>query len=135
MDASATITHFVVEFVEEVNSGKIQAALARFSDNAAIIEDIPPFKWQGPDAGSQWLSAMVANAERLGVTSVAMELGDARRIEMDGQSAYAIFAGTVQLKRTCGSLQERGLLTFTFDGSRQGWLITGLTWTGERPEE
>ena len=135
MDASATIARFVVDFVDEVNSGKIEAALSRFSQNASIMEDIPPFKWQGPDAGSQWLSAMAANADRIGVTSVAMVLGDARRIEVEGQAAYAIFGGTVHLKQPPRALQEPGLLTFTFGGGIDGWLITGLTWTGGRPKE
>ena len=135
MNASASIEKFVFDFVDEVNTGKIEAALARFSVDAAIMEDIPPFKWQGPDAGSQWLSAMAANADRLGVTSVLMELGDAHRIEVEGPWAYAIFAGTVQLEQPNRTLREPGLLTFTFDGGTGHWLITGLTWSGDRPKE
>ena len=112
VDASADITSFVTDFVGEVNSGKFETALARFSNNATIVEDIAPFMWQGPQAGSEWLAAMATNAERLGVTSVAMELGEALRIEVDEGAAYAIFAGTVQLERADRTLREPGLLTF-----------------------
>ena len=135
MDASANIPNFVSDFVDEVNSGRLEAALARFSNSATIIEDIPPYKWQGANAGSQWLSAMAANADRLGVTSVAMKLGDCQRIEVEGGAAYVIFAGTVQLEQPTRTLRVEGLLTFTLERDSDQWLITGLTWTGERPKE
>ena len=134
VDNSAKITSFVTDFVDEVNSGKVEKALARFSNNATIIEDIAPFTWQGPHAGSQWLAAMAANAKRLGVTSVVMELGEAHRIEVEERAAYAIFAGTVQLERANGTLQEPGLLTFALARDLDQWLIAAMTWTGERPK-
>jgi hypothetical protein len=133
MDASANITRFVTDFVGEVNSGKVETALARFSNNATIVEDIAPFMWQGPHAGSQWLTAMATNAKRLGVTSVAMELGEVQRIDVEERAAYAIFAGTVQLEQADRTLREPGLLTFALARDLDQWLITAMTWTGERP--
>jgi hypothetical protein len=134
MGASADVTTLVMEFVGEVNSGKVERALARFSNDATIVEDIAPFTWQGPDAGSQWLAAMATNAKRLGVTSIAMELGEARRIEVEERAAYAIFAGTVQLEQADRTLRESGLLTFALARNLDQWLITAMTWTGERPK-
>lgn len=133
MDAPADITSFVTAFVSEVNSGKVERALARFSNDATIVEDTAPFTWHGPHAGSQWLAAMAANAKRPGVTSVAMELGDARRIEVEERAAYAIFVGTVQLEQRDRTLREPGLLTFALAQNLDQWLITAMTWTGERP--
>lgn len=133
MDASVDIANVVSTFVDEVNSGKIEAALARFSSDATILEDIAPFKWQGPHAGSQWLTAMAANAQRLGVISVVMDLGEPQRVEVEGHAAYAVFAGTVLLERNDMTLREPGLLTFALERHSGQWLITALTWTGKRP--
>lgn len=135
VDSPARIASLVSSFVDEVNSGLIDAALARFSSDATIVEDIAPFKWQGRDAGSQWLTAMAANAKRLGVTSVVMDLGAARRIEIEERYAYAIFAGTVLLEQKNQMLREPGLLTFALEGTLDEWLITALIWTGDQASE
>ena len=135
MDSSADIESAVSAFVEEVNLGKFDAALARFTHDATIVEDIAPYRWRGPDAGAQWLAAMAANAERLAVTEVVMNLGAPQRIEVEGTAGYAIFAGTVLLKKVDQTLREAGLLTFALERRSDHWLIAALTWTGERPKD
>ena len=135
MDSSVEIESAVSAFVEEVNSGKIDAALARFTHDATIVEDIAPYNWRGPDAGAEWLTAMAANAARLAVTEVVMDLGAAQRIEVEGTAGYAVFAGTVLLKKADHTLREAGLLTFAFERHLDDWLIAALTWTGERPKD
>jgi ketosteroid isomerase-like protein len=135
MDSLADIASAVSAFVEEVNSGKFEAALARFTHDVTIVEDLAPYRWRGPDAGAQWLAAMAANAERLGVTEVVMDLGAPQRIEVEGTAGYAIFAGTVLLKKVDQTLREAGLLTFALERHSDLWLIAALTWTGERPKD
>ncbi len=135
MDSSNDIASTVSTFVDEVNSGRIEAALARFTNDVTIIEDLAPYRWQGPDAGSKWLAAMATNAERLGVTAVVMDLGRAQRIEMEGATGYAIFAGTVLLKGPDQTLREAGLLTFALERHSDEWLIAAMTWTGDRPTD
>jgi ketosteroid isomerase-like protein len=135
MGRSADIESAVSAFVEEVNSGKIDAALARFTHDATIVEDIAPYKWRGPEAGAEWLTAMAANAERLAVADVVMDLGAAQRIEVEGSAGYAVFAGTVLLRKADQTLREAGLLTFAFERHLDHWLIAALTWTGERPKD
>src|SRR5215213_9737659 len=106
MASSVEIESTVGKFVDDVNSGRIEAALARFTGDVTIVEDLAPYRWHGPDAGAQWLRAMATNAERLGVTAVVMDLGTPQRIEVEGATGYAIFAGTVLLKRIDQTLRE-----------------------------
>lgn len=132
MDSSADISNTVSTFVDEVNSGMIEAALARFTHDVTIVEDLAPYRWQGQDAGSEWLTAMAANAERLEVTAVVMDLGMAQRIEVEGATGYAIFDGTVLLKTADQTLRESGLLTIALELHSDQWLISAMTWTGQR---
>ena len=132
MDASVDIASVVSNFVDEVNSGKVEAALARFSSDATIVEDIAPFRWQGPHAVRSGLPPWAANAQRLGVISVVMDLGELQRVEVEERAAYAVFAGTVLLERNDMTLREPGLLTFALERDFDQWLINALTWTGER---
>ena len=76
---------------------------------------------------------MAANAERLNVSSVFMQLGPPERIEVAGPTAYAIFDGVVLLDTIGTQLREVGLLTFALERRLQQWLIAALIWTGERP--
>ena len=132
MDNSADIASTISTFVDEVNSGRIEAALARFTPDVTIVEDLAPYRWQGQDAGSRWLTAMAANAERLEVTEVVMDLGMAQRIEVEGVTGYAIFDGTVLLKAVDQTLREAGLLTCALERHSDEWLISAMTWTGQR---
>ena len=78
---------------------------------------------------------MAVNAERLGVTEVVMDLGAPQRIEVEGTAGYAIFSGTVLLKKVDQTLREVGLLTFALERHSNHWLFAAMTWTGERPND
>ena len=134
MAEEADVTDFIRTFVEAVNRGEIDTALAAFADDACIVEDLAPFRWQGPGAGGEWLAAMGANAARLGVDAIHMALGDPMRIEVEGPNAYAVWPGTVTLGRAGDTLQEKGVLTFVLRASDGAWSISALTWSGSRME-
>ena len=121
-------------FVNAVNAGEFGAALAHFTPDATIVEDIPPYRWQGPQAGSQWLAAMGENAARSGLTGIAMKLGDATRVEVDSDNAYAVYAAVLTLSGDDLRLQSGGCLTFTLQRGETGWLINALSWGGPAPQ-
>jgi ketosteroid isomerase-like protein len=120
-------------FVNAVNQGNHEAALEHFTPDATIIEDIPPYRWQGPQAGSQWMAAMGENAARSGITGIAMQLADATRVEVDADSAYAVYSAVLTLSGNTLQLQSGGCLTFTLQRAGAGWLINALAWGGSAP--
>jgi ketosteroid isomerase-like protein len=122
--------HSVERFVDAVNNGDAPAALNHFAPDAVIIEDLPPYRWQGPDAGSAWLLAMRENAEAAGLTSIVMRLERAIRMEVDADDAYAVFAGHLKYRGHAVELQSRGCLTFTLRKTGDRWLIRSLVWGG-----
>ena len=123
----------VSNMVDAVNHGDFTSAGNAFTQTAVIIEDIPPFRWQGRDAVSHWLSAMGSNAATLGISSVAMSLGEETRLELDGREAYAVFAGQLCLKGASVYLVADGTLTFTLRAQNERWLIDTLVWSGPEP--
>ena len=120
-------------FVDAANAGEHAAALEHFTADATIIEDIPPYRWQGPQAGSQWMAAMGENAARSGVTGIAMQLGEATRVEVDAGSAYAVYPAVLTLSGDGLRLQAGGCLTLTLQRADTGWLINALAWGGAAP--
>jgi len=133
MKAADAITAALHKMVVAVNEGDLQAVLAAFADSAVIIEDIPPYRWDGPGAVMAWLQAMGANAQRLGVTRITMELIASIRTEVDGSRAYSIQAGQLSLGAGGSELTADGQLTFTLVEQNDVWLIDSLVWSGSRP--
>jgi ketosteroid isomerase-like protein len=133
MPGSEPVAAAVRAMVEAVNRGDMDAALAAFADNATIVEDIAPFRWQGPSAASDWLKAMAANAKRLGVEAIDLRLGAPMRIAVEGDGAYAVFPGRLTLTSGQMQLVADGGLTFTLRRSGDTWRIDCLTWSGSEP--
>ena len=118
-------------FIDEVNRGDSASALARLTEDVCIVEDIAPYRWTGREAGGQWLAAMGANAQRLGVTTISMTPGEPRRIEADGEHGYCVITGRVTLEGPGTRLREDGLITFAMRREGEHWRISALTWAGD----
>ena len=119
----------IADFVDAVNRGDHTGALAGLTDDVSIVEDLAPYRWQGPDAGSDWLEAMSDNAQRNGITSISMNLRNATRVEIEGEYAYAIVPGVL----TYGGGSPRqadGLLTFAMIEQEGRWMIRSFAWSG-----
>lgn len=128
------VSETIARFVDAVNCGDQAGAIGCFATDATIVEDIAPFRWQGADACARWMAAMWENAQRMELTGVTMELGPATRIAVDGDFAYALFAGTLRLMAPDGELRSDGQLTFALDAGGNGWRIGAMTWSGPSPE-
>jgi ketosteroid isomerase-like protein len=123
----------VAAFVDAVNKGDSKAALARLTTDAAITDDLAPYRWQGPHAGADWFGAMGRNAQRLGVTRILMNLAAPMRVEASGDSAYEVVRGSLVLEGKGPPLHANGVLTFALRRSGGVWRICLLSWAGERP--
>lgn len=128
------VTQAITAMVDAVNRSDFGRAAAAFTAEPTIIEDIAPFRWHGPDAPSAWLAAMGDNAARLGVQSIAMDLGQPVNIVTSDNAAYAVFPGHLILATTQdGELRSRGTLTFVLAQRDNSWLIDTLVWSGPEP--
>jgi hypothetical protein len=134
-DPAANLLSEVLAFIDDVNSGNASEALHRLTEDVCIVEDIAPFRWTGSEAGAQWLTAMGANAQRLGVTSITMTSGEPRRVEIEGDHGYCIIPGIVTLEGPAVALREDGLITFAMRFASGQWRISALTWASGRPTQ
>jgi hypothetical protein len=133
MSRQEAIALAVSAMVDAVNRGDFAAALAAFAEAPVIVEDIAPFRWQGPGSASAWLAAIGANAARLEARSIEMTLGEATRIDEDSGAAYALFPGRLSLATAKGDLFSEGSLTLTLTEEDGRWLIATLVWSGPEP--
>lgn len=128
-----SVSRSVSSFVDAVNKGDSVSALAHLAKDVSITEDLAPFRWTGPSAGSDWLTAMQRNGERMGISDIQMKLGVPTQVLVDGDLAYETVPGVVTLKGPKQTLQERGVLTFSLQKVRRDWQITMFAWGGSAP--
>lgn len=120
----------ISDFVDSVNRGDQVGVIGHLTPDVSIMEDLAPYRWQGPSAGAEWMLAMFQNAQRIGVSAIGMELGKATRVEVEGPHAYAIVEGLLTYTRPDGALRARGILTFALARSDDRWLIRSFAWSG-----
>jgi ketosteroid isomerase-like protein len=120
----------IANFVDEVNKGDSAEALTHLARDVSITEDLAPFRWRGPRAGSDWLAAMQKNGERMGISDVQMKLGAPTQVLAQGDRAYEAIPGVVTLKGKGQTLHETGVLTFALQKVRGNWQIVVLAWGG-----
>jgi ketosteroid isomerase-like protein len=132
-DATDSLLSDILAFIDEVNRGDAAAALARFTDDVCIVEDLSPFRMTGPDAGQRWLSAMGGNAKKLGVTAIVLHPGKPRRIEADAQYGYCVLPGELTLDGPNAKLHAAGELTMAARREGDAWKFCAMTWAGDEP--
>jgi len=127
--SAAEVVVAIKDFVGAVNRGDQDRALALLTKDVTIMEDLAPYRWQGPTAGAEWLVAMNENAQREAITGIFMQLGRATRVEVEGPHAYAIVEGHLTYNGV-KLLHSHGTLTFALVKEQRGWLISAFAWTG-----
>jgi hypothetical protein len=83
-DALAAVTQFIDGF----NKGDVKTALAICAATAAIIDEFPPYSWQGPTACSDWANDFDANSKKEKITDPVVTLGKAKHVDVTGDRAY-----------------------------------------------
>lgn len=132
-DATDSLLSDILAFIDEVNRGDAPAALARFTDDVCIVEDLAPYRLTGPDAGQRWLAAMGGNAQKLGVTAVVLHPGQPRRVEADDRYGYCILPGELSLDGPSAKLHAAGELTMAARRENGSWKFCAMTWAGDEP--
>ena len=120
----------IASFVDSVNKGDAATALTHFAPDATITEDLAPFRWHGPGAGSAWLTAMQKNGERMGISDIQMTLATPTQVLVEGDRAYEAVPGVVTLTGKGQRLHETGTLTFALEKQKGDWKIVLLAWGG-----
>jgi hypothetical protein len=125
------------KFVEAFNKGDIAGAAATHASAAdlAIVDEVPPYLWRGPQAFQTWVTDLTADAKKHGITDQQVTLSPATRVETDGVDAYVIAPSVYSFKEGGVAMRETAQMTFALKKGAGGWLIHGWTWTGPKPRK
>jgi ketosteroid isomerase-like protein len=119
----------VRQFVNDFNKGDGKSAVAACADQAAIIDEFPPYAWHGAGACAKWMSDYDADARQNGITDGIVTLGAPSHVDVTGDRAYVVIPSDYAFKRKGTPVKETGsMFTFALQKGAAGWRIVGWTW-------
>ncbi len=125
-DVMATVN----QFINGINKGDTKSALAACAAPASIIDEFPPYGWQGATACADWANDFDADNKKNGVTDSFATLSKPRHVDITGDRAYVVVPATYTYKQKGKRVTESGsTLTVALQKSATGWVITGWAWS------
>ena len=121
----------VQRWTDAFNRHSFKTDTAPCSEDAVVIDDLPPHVWQGPGACSKWFMAFEAWASNAEVGNAAIALGDIRHLDFDGDFAYLVAPVTLSYIKAGKPVSFLGTLTMTLRKQGSGWRITGVAWADQ----
>lgn len=100
--------------------------------NATVADEEPPFSWNGPTAGAQWVNAVEKTCKDLKIRKLKSRMGHISVYLQTGESVYVIVPVTYTGELHSDNFEESGAFTFVFRIVGGKWLIKSQVWTTKR---
>jgi hypothetical protein len=117
-------------FVSGFNAGDTQAALAVCADAMSIVDEFPPYEWNGSGACLKWIRDYGEDARRNGISDGVVTIHDPRHVDVVGDRAYVVLTADYTYLMQGARMREEGsTFTFALHKPRDAWRITGWCWS------
>lgn len=101
---------------------------ATCDDDAAVIDDIPPYEWHGPGACSRWQKDADAFNQKEGIKDSVGTIGKPKQLMLSGDRAYVVLPATFAVTQKGKRVTETATSTLVLRKTAAGWRITAWTW-------
>ena len=119
----------IKQFIDGFNKGDEKAALAACASPAVVIDELPPYLWQGANACADWARDFDADAKKNGITDGFVKLSKPRHVFVTGDRAYVVVPTAYDYKRNGKKVSQTGAtMAVTLQKGATGWRITGWAW-------
>ena len=127
----------IQKFIDSFNKGDAAGAAATHASTPElfIVDEVPPFAWNGAKAFQAWAGDLESYAKANGISDQMVTIKAPTRTEINGVHAYVIVPSVYSFKQKGVAMSETAQMTVVLKKSGTGWLIHGWTWTGPRAEK
>lgn len=126
----AAVTKTVEGFVDAFNKGDTKAAGAVCAEQTQIIDEFPPYAWNGSGACAQWMAAYDEDAKKNGITDGVVTLGSPRHVDVTADHAYVVVPADYTFKQRGKPVREiASTLTIVLRKNAGGWRIMAWSWS------
>jgi ketosteroid isomerase-like protein len=125
---NADVTEIAARWAEAFNQGSFESDSAPCAENAVVIDDPPPYVWQGSGACSRWYKTVKAWAEGAAVTRLTIKIGNTSHLEAGADHAYLVAPVTLSYVKAGKAVDFPGTLAMTLKKDASGWRVSGAAW-------
>lgn len=120
----------VNQFINGMNRNDMKSAAAVYAPSASIIDEFPPYHWQGQNAFADWGRDFGADSSKKAITNPTVTLGKPVTSSIDGDNAYLVIPATYAFKQNGKPVREAGgVMTFAVQKTAEGWRIAAWSWS------
>lgn len=117
------------QYAAVFNEGDMQKALAYCAAQSAIIDEFPPYQWQGAMGCADWARDLDAFRKQNAITDPIVTLGRPTAVMVTGDRAYVVVPSDLAYMQNGKPAAERGAIwTVTLQKTAGDWRLTGWTW-------
>ncbi|HTI60483.1 hypothetical protein [Mucilaginibacter sp.] len=135
VDSAATrkvIVGIINTVINASGTFDIKAISDFYTPNALVADEEPPFSWNGPTAGVQWVNTVEKTCKDLKIKRLKGRIGRISVYLQSDESVYVIvpvdYVGEIHDQ----SFEENGAFTFVFRLVNGKWLIKSQVWVSRK---
>lgn len=110
----------------------IKAISDFYTPNALVADEEPPFSWNGPTAGVQWVNTVEKTCKDLRIKKLKGKIGRINVYLQSEESVYVIVPVSYVGEIKDQSFEEDGAFTFIFRLVNDKWLIKSQVWVSRK---
>ncbi|MDP9076979.1 MAG: nuclear transport factor 2 family protein [Bacteroidota bacterium] len=115
------------------NSFNEQTVADLYTPNAVVADDEPPYSWNGPTAGIQWINAVERAVKENRIRKFKAEIEQPSIYQQTNDNVYVVVPVTYTGDLPGGDpFSVRGAFTFVLRQINDKWLIKSQVWMREK---
>ncbi len=103
-----------------------------YTPNAVVADEQPPFSWNGPTAGAQWVTSIEKACRDLKIKRLKGKIGHISVYLQTDESVYVVVPVNYTGEIKGDLFEEEGAFTFVFRMESGRWLIKSQVWVSRR---
>jgi ketosteroid isomerase-like protein len=110
----------------------VDAVADLYTPNAVVADEEPPFSWNGPTAGAQWVSTVEKTCKDFKLKDFKGRIGKVNVYLQTEESIYVVVPVEYTGEIKGEPFDEAGAFTFVFRMVSGKWLIKSQVWVARR---
>jgi hypothetical protein len=119
--------------INSTNSFNIEAVANLYTPNAAIADDEPPYSWNGPTAGVQWVNAVEKACKANQLTKLTGKIAPINVYSLNDDNVYIVvpvsYTGNLPGRQ---HFAVKGAFTFVLRNVNGKWMVKSQAWMQEK---
>jgi ketosteroid isomerase-like protein len=125
----ADVMDVITTVIYSLNNFNIDAVANLYTPNAVIADDEPPYSWNGPTAGIQWINAVEQVCKDNHLTKLKGSIESVNVFQKSNDNIYVVVPVTYKgLLPGKTQFEAEGAFTFVLRLTNGKWLIKSQAW-------